>query len=93
MLRRCGVIRVNATTIDSPIRFVLLTPPSLRGVRTFFVDNPKRQRHCAEVVVKVWRDDMEEEKDYWPIIRNTTIAVLVVMIGAIVVDLFGYLPD
>ena len=36
---------------------------------------------------------MEEEKDYWPIIRNTTIAVLVVMIGAIVVDLFGYLPD
>jgi hypothetical protein len=36
---------------------------------------------------------MEEEKDYWPIIRNATLAALVVMIGAIVVDLFGYLPD
>jgi hypothetical protein len=36
---------------------------------------------------------MEEEKDYWPMVRNTTIAALVVMIGAIVVDLLGYLPD
>jgi hypothetical protein len=30
---------------------------------------------------------MEEEKDKWPIIRNATIAALVVMLGAIVVDL------
>ena len=36
---------------------------------------------------------MDEEKDRWPIVRNATIAALVVMIGAIVVDLLGYLRD
>ena len=36
---------------------------------------------------------MEEEKDRWPIIRNATIAALVVMLGAIIIDLLGYLPD
>jgi len=29
---------------------------------------------------------MEETKDNWPRLRNATIAVLVVMLGAIVVD-------
>ena len=36
---------------------------------------------------------MEEEKDRWPILRNATIAALIVMIGLIVVDLLGYLPE
>jgi hypothetical protein len=36
---------------------------------------------------------MEEAKDNWPRLRNVTIAALVVMLGAIVVDLLGYLPD
>ena len=36
---------------------------------------------------------MEEEKVRWSIVRNATLAALVVMIGAIVVDLLGYLPD
>jgi|RhiMethySRZTD1v2_1073278.scaffolds.fasta_scaffold4537587_1 hypothetical protein len=36
---------------------------------------------------------MEEEKDRWTIVRNATIAALVVMIGAIVVNLLGYLPN
>ena len=35
---------------------------------------------------------MEEEKDRWPIVRNATIATLVVMLGAIPLDLLGYLP-
>jgi hypothetical protein len=36
---------------------------------------------------------MEEGKDRWPMVRNATIATLVMMLGAIVVDLLGYLPD
>jgi hypothetical protein len=35
---------------------------------------------------------MEEEKDRWPMIRNATVGALVVMLGAIVLDLLGYLP-
>ena len=35
---------------------------------------------------------MEEEKDRWPMVRNATIAALVVMLGAIVLDVLGYLP-
>ena len=35
---------------------------------------------------------MEEEKERWPMVRNATIAALVVMLGAIVLDLLGYLP-
>jgi hypothetical protein len=34
---------------------------------------------------------MEEEKDKWPMLRNATIAALVVMLGAIVVDVLVYL--
>jgi hypothetical protein len=34
---------------------------------------------------------MEKEKDKWPMVRNATIGALVFMIGAIVVDLLGYL--
>ena len=36
---------------------------------------------------------MEEGKDRWPMVRNATIAALVVMLGAIIVDFLGYLPD
>jgi hypothetical protein len=35
---------------------------------------------------------MEEKKDRWPLVRNVTITALVVMVGAIVLDLLGYLP-
>ena len=34
---------------------------------------------------------MEEEKDRGPMLRNATIAALVVMFGAILLDLLGYL--
>jgi hypothetical protein len=37
------------------------------------------------------RRAMEEEKDKWPMLRNATIAALVVMLGAIVVDVLVYL--
>ena len=35
---------------------------------------------------------MEEKKDYWPMLRNATIATLVVILAAILLDRLGYLP-
>jgi hypothetical protein len=62
---------------------VLITPPSSRGAANFFDTHIKGTARRGSR----FEASMEEEKDKWPIIRNATIAALIVMLGAIVVDL------